>query len=127
MSQPKTSLAKTKCRLGTRVWVHNLSSSGWTGPKEDWKCNLMCQQKDILHLDTFKEVPHWAVALLETPSYCPGASIFSRQGSPLPWGSRLRTQGWAESWQCEEKGPRLRLQKEQENEKIRPRKGKAER
>lgn len=52
MSQPKNSLAKTKCRLGTRVWVHNLSSSGWTGPKEDWKCNLMCQQKDILHLDS---------------------------------------------------------------------------
>lgn len=45
----------------------------------------------------------------------PGA--LPSRGAARPRG-RLGTQAWTESWQQEEKGPRLKLQKEQENGKL---------
>lgn len=75
-------------------------------PKEDWKCNLMCQQKDTSHLgrsvrrgatlgcgslgdDPPPHIP------LEFPSSPPGRAL-PIHGAASP-GSWLRTQGWEES------------------------------
>lgn len=99
MDRLKNSLAKTKCRQGRRVWVHNLSSSGWIGPLRGLEMQFnvpaegyftpgqLCSKRCHTGL--------W-VSWGQTPlPYSPRASIFSsRQGSPLPWGSI--TQGLAQ-------------------------------
>lgn len=62
-------------------------------PKEDWKGNLMCQQKDTLHLGSSVQrgatLGCGSLGDHSPPTpYSLGVSIFSsRQGSPLPWGS----------------------------------------
>lgn len=90
-NEPENSLARTKCSLGTTVWVHNLSYSGWTSPQRGLEMQFnvpaeghftpgqLCSKRCHTGL--------W-VSWRPPPPYSPGASIFSsRHCSPIPRGS----------------------------------------
>lgn len=66
MSQAKNSSAKTKSRWGTTIWVHNPSSSGWTGPQRGLEMQFNVPAEGYWTPGQLKEMPRWAGGLLET-------------------------------------------------------------